>query len=485
MKTRLIFATLLLLAFGTARAQDTITVPIKADTFQFVMPDMSQFDEIMRKLGNNLQQLTDSVDWEKFERDMEQWGTEMEKWGRKMEQWGEEFEKKYGEPNGYQPLKGSDTEVRTIQVKGSGDVRIHQNQSQFSVIVEGERTSNYVVEEGTLLVSGPNDWDVTMKQLEKIVMRSSGDVYGIGTLKGGTLDIKVYGSGDLRMDVDYDTIRVQMFGSGDVTLKGRCNVLYADLTSSGDLKAQQLNVVESRVNATGSGKAWTNKSGNVVYQEYRREKSSAKRGLLFNPSWNGFEAGLNMLFNTPYDVVNTNNGAQGMELRPLRSWYFGFNLADVGIAFDRRHTAGLFTGIGIGWHNFSWNNDITVEYDPDHVVNTLVPIDADQVVKTSKYGALFLEVPLMVEVRPVRCMYIDAGVTGGLRFAQWNRVKLADGTQHKHYYSSANLNLFKLDASIRVGYDFLGFFANYSLLPIFKFPDSTVRPFTFGFSLSF
>ena len=237
MKTRLIFATLLLLAFGTARAQDTITVPIKADTFQFVMPDMSQFDEIMRKLGNNLQQLTDSVDWEKFERDMEQWGTEMEKWGRKMEQWGEEFEKKYGEPNGYQPLKGSDTEVRTIQVKGSGDVRIHQNQSQFSVIVEGERTSNYVVEEGTLLVSGPNDWDVTMKQLEKIVMRSSGDVYGIGTLKGGTLDIKVYGSGDLRMDVDYDTIRVQMFGSGDVTLKGRCNVLYADLTSSGDLKA--------------------------------------------------------------------------------------------------------------------------------------------------------------------------------------------------------------------------------------------------------
>ena len=194
--------------------------------------------------------------------------------------------------------------------------------------------------------------------------------------------------------------------------------------------------------------------------------------------------GLNMLFNTPADVTNMNNGAQGMEIKPLRSWYFGFNIADVGVAFNRKHTAGLFTGVGIGWNNFSWNNDVTIEFDPDNVVYTLVPIDTDKIVKTSKYGALFLQVPLMVEIRPTRSLFIDAGVTGGLRFAQWNRVKLADGSQIKRY-SAARINQFKLDASFRIGYDMLGFFANYSLLPIFDFPNSKVHPFTFGFSINF
>ncbi|MBO6024032.1 MAG: DUF2807 domain-containing protein [Bacteroidales bacterium] len=214
------------------------------------------------------------------------------------------------------------------------------------------------------------------------------------------------------------------------------------------------------------------------------DKRPQKKSLLLDPHWNGFEAGLNMLFNTPADVVNANNGAQGMELRPLRSWYFGFNIADVGIAFDRRHRTGLFTGVGIGWNNFSWNNDITIEYDPDNVVYTLVPIESDQVVKNSKHGALFLQVPLMFQVRPTHHMYIDAGVTGGLRIAQWNRVKLEDGTQTKRYYG-ANINQFKLDASLRVGAENLGFFANYALLPIFTMTNIEVHPVNFGFSINF
>ena len=213
-------------------------------------------------------------------------------------------------------------------------------------------------------------------------------------------------------------------------------------------------------------------------------KRPEKKDLLLDANWNGFEAGLNMLFTTPVDVVNSNNGAQGMDIKPLKSWYFGFNIADVGIAFNRRHTAGLFTGVGIGWNNFSWNNDVTIEYDPDNVVYTLVPIDENKIVKNTKNGALFLQVPLMLEIRPTRKMYIDAGVTGGLRFAQWNRVKFADGTQLKHYHS-AKLNQFKLDASLRVGGRTLGFFANYALMPLFDISNAKVHPVSFGFSVNF
>ncbi len=214
-------------------------------------------------------------------------------------------------------------------------------------------------------------------------------------------------------------------------------------------------------------------------------KRPEKKNLLLDAYWNGFETGLNMLINTPAND-NPISGTPGLEIRPLRCWYFGFNIADVGIAFDKKHIAGLFTGIGIGWHNFSWNQHqpYTVEYDPENVVYTTVPIVSDLPVKNTKYGALYAQVPLMFEIRPTRRMYIDLGVTGGLRFAQWNRVKFADGSQYK-YYNTASLNMFKLDASFRIGGRTLGFFANYALLPLFTMPDVKVHPLSFGLSIDF
>lgn len=488
MKTRLFFAALLLLAFGTVKAQVNEPKPVDPKTDSIMKSRLAelsqsqeQFAERMREMGAVLQQLSDSVDWKTFERDMEQWGKEMEQWGKEMEKWGSQFDKSFN----YQLLKNDDPQAYSITVEGSGNVTIRQSQDGFSLSRGDMGASDRYVVDGNVFFRGSSDYDVAMPQLDKIILCSSGDVIGSGVIKGNKLDIVVLGSGDIRLDVDYDTINIKMIGSGDVTLKGRCKMINATLTGSGDLRIPELHYDQSRFNSTGSGEIWSNGRKEVFSYKYSSErKCGEKRNLLFDASWNGFEAGLNMLFNTPADVTNANNGAQGMEIKPLRSWYFGFNIADVGIAFNRKHTAGVFTGVGIGWNNFSWNNDVTIEYDPDNVVNTLVPIDTDKIVKTSKYGALFLQVPLMVEVRPTRNMYIDTGVTGGLRFAQWNRVKLADGSQFKRYYA-ASINQFKLDASFRIGYDFLGFFANYSLLPIFDFPNSKVHPFTFGFSINF
>ena len=471
MKTRLFFAALLLLAFGTVKAQDTVTVAPKQQDPAVIMrnmPDMSRLPELMRELGVNLQMLTDSVDWQSFEKDMEKWGEEMEEWGRKMEQWGAEFEKKYDMPDNYRPAKKDDSPVRVIRVTGSGDVVISQTPGQFSLKKEGKMVSDNRTESGMLLLSSSDDYEVEVSQLENIQLLSSSDVISKGTIKGDYINVYNSGSGDMVLQLDYDTVHVVLNGSGDIILQGRCNVLETILLGSGDLNVDGLNVVENTSSKEGKFKG----------------SRSRKKDLLFDAHWNGFEAGLNMLFSTPADVVNTNNGAQGMEIRPLRSWYFGFNIADVGVAFDRRHRVGLFTGVGLGWNNFSWNNNIKIEYNPDNVVYTLVPIETDQIVKNSKYGALFLQMPLMLEVRPTRSMYIDAGVTGGLRIAQWNRVKLEDGTQSKRYYG-ASINQFKLDASLRVGGDGIGFFANYALLPIFEMSNAKVHPVSFGFSINF
>lgn len=499
MKTKMILAALLLLAFGTVKAQDTITVVKrgadvkKADTLRVITPNMSELPELMHELGMYLQLLNDSVNWESFEEDMEKWGTKMEEWGNKMERWGEGFEQKYEYPHEYESLKNEDLPVRSIVIGGSGDVRIKQSQDGFSLSRGDKETRRQpYMANGTLILGGPSDYEVAIPQLYEIIMSSSGDVIGRGKIKGDNLNIVVSGSGDLKLDVDYDTIHVLMSGSGDVTLMGQCKMIYADIHGSGDLKIQQLIADESHINATGSGEAWVNKEGNVTNYHKRKELNVGgrpkKNNLLLDAHWNGFEAGLNMLLSpTLTDVYVSTGGTNGMELRPLRSWYFGFNVADVGLAFNRRHTAGLFTGIGIGWNNYSWNHDIIVMFDPDNVIYTLVPVetDSDHVVKTSKNGALFLQAPLMFEVRPTRRMYIDMGVTAGLRIAQWNRVKFSDGSKVKKYFSGP-LNQFKLDASLRVGGNNIGFFANYALLPIFSFGNQQeAHPASFGFSINF
>ncbi len=440
------------------------------------------------------------------------------------------------------------SQVKVIRITGSGDVMVSQTPGQFSLMKEGEIVSDYRVESNLLLLSSSDDYEVEVSQLENIQLLSSADVICKNTIKGDYINVYNSGSGDMVMKLDYDTVHVIVNGSGDIILEGRCKVLEATLLGSGDLVANGMKADDSYIDIKGSGEAkgidavslselmaelntnlgrlsdtidwksfeagmeqwgkemeewgrkmekwgerFEDKQGGRYEYNYGRPNSKAdgpkdrrpvKKNLLFDANWNGFEAGLNMLFNTPADVVNTNNGAQGMEIRPLRSWYFGFNIADVGVAFDRRHRVGLFTGVGLGWNNFSWNNNIKIEYNPDNVVYTLVPIESEQVVKNSKYGALFLQMPLMLEVRPTRSMYIDAGVTGGLRIAQWNRVKLEDGTQSKRYYG-ASINQFKLDASLRVGGENIGFFANYALLPIFDMSNAKVRPINFGFSINF
>ena len=440
------------------------------------------------------------------------------------------------------------SQVKVIRITGSGDVMVSQTPGQFSLMKEGEIVSDYRVESNLLLLSSSDDYEVEVSQLENIQLLSSADVICKNTIKGDYINVYNSGSGDMVMKLDYDTVHVIVNGSGDIILEGRCKVLEATLLGSGDLVANGMKADDSYIDIKGSGEAkgidavslselmaelntnlgrlsdtidwksfeagmeqwgkemeewgrkmekwgerFEDKQGGRYEYNYGRPNSKAdgpkdrrpvKKNLLFDANWNGFEAGLNMLFNTPADVVNTNNGAQGMEIRPLRSWYFGFNIADVGVAFDRRHRVGLFTGVGLGWNNFSWNNNIKIEYNPDNVVYTLVPIESEQVVKNSKYGALFLQMPLMLEVRPTRNMYIDAGVTGGLRIAQWNRVKLEDGTQSKRYYG-ASINQFKLDASLRVGGENIGFFANYALLPIFDMSNAKVRPVNFGFSINF
>jgi hypothetical protein len=216
----------------------------------------------------------------------------------------------------------------------------------------------------------------------------------------------------------------------------------------------------------------------------QRPKEEPKpKSLLFDPHWCGFDAGLNMLLGA--NEAHVDGAVNYMELRPLRSWNFNFNIADVGVAFNRNHIAGLYTGIGLGWNNYSFENPIRLFKGEDGLEHEFIDESVEGRLKKSKLGVLYIQAPLMIEVRPTRSMFIAAGVTGGIRVDTWTKVKFMDRFKEKNH-SDYYVNLLKLDATLRAGGNDMGFFASYNLLPLFvkgKGPDT--HTFNVGFSLLF
>lgn len=206
-----------------------------------------------------------------------------------------------------------------------------------------------------------------------------------------------------------------------------------------------------------------------------------QRSLLFDPHWGGIDAGLNMLLGNELANADFNY----LELRPMRSWVFNFNIADVGIAFNRNHVAGLYTGIGLGWNNYSFDNPVWLYKGDEHLEYELIDESVEGRLKKSKLGMLYIQAPLMIEVRPVRGFFIAAGVTGGIKVDTWMKIKFMDKykeKKHGDYYS----NLLKLDATLRAGGSDMGFFASYNLLPLFvEGKGPSAHTFNVGFTLLF
>ncbi len=420
-------------------------------------------------------------------------------------------------------------QINTIVARCSGDITLSQGQEYSCEPLSG----NWKMEDSVLYLSGSEDFFITLNRLDYVELSGSGDIVTKGTFNGKDLKVHLSGSGDIVLDVNYDNIYVFINGSGDVVLRGECDNLIVDDRGSGDVVTKNLRTsndmtanartleelmaelganldrlndsvdwqkFESDMERWGEsmeewgrhmeewgkqmenrmGKRDNNKPG-AHFPGQRPKEEPRHRNLLFDPHWGGVDAGLNMLLGNELSKADFNF----LELRPLRSWVFNFNIADVGIAFNRNHVAGLYTGIGLGWNNYSFDNPVWLIKGDNGLEYELIDESVEGKLKKSKLGMLYIQAPLMVEVRPTRGFFIAAGLTAGIKVDTWMKIKFMDRYKekaHSDYYSK----LFKLDATLRAGGNDMGFFASYNLLPLFvegKGPG--VHTFNVGFSLIF
>lgn len=104
---------------------------------------------------------------------------------------------------------------------------------------------------------------MTIPSLEAITVNSSGEVIGINTLSGDNLELKVVGSGDIKLNIDMKKTDIRINGSGDVKLRGTCETATTQINGSGNLEAEELITEKTKISINGSGDAAVHATGKL------------------------------------------------------------------------------------------------------------------------------------------------------------------------------------------------------------------------------
>jgi len=153
-------------------------------------------------------------------------------------------------------LKGSLDVALVSGTEGNIKIEAESNLIQHIVTeVEGDILKIYVEKNYYLKPSRNKIILITVpfKDISKVSLSGSGDIYSEDVIKANSFETRVSGSGDVRLQVEANDIEGSVSGSGDLTLKGSAENLEFNVTGSGDVRAYELRAKNVDASVTGSG----------------------------------------------------------------------------------------------------------------------------------------------------------------------------------------------------------------------------------------
>jgi hypothetical protein len=185
--------------------------------------------------------------------------------------------------------------------------------------------------------------------------------------------------------------------------------------------------------------------------------------------WDGIDFGVNVLLNK--DGKTTFEGDnEWLQLDYARSFTWRFNLIEGKVRLIDDYV-GLAVGAGLTYNSYGLKNNVTVVNVDDStfaVPDTLINFSKN------KLRASYLNVPVMLEFNTSKdCdknFHLAMGVIGGWRMGSIAKQKFEanDNDVRSRVKNDFNMTNFTLDATVRVGYRNLTFFATYGLTPLFE-----------------
>jgi len=93
---------------------------------------------------------------------------------------------------------------------------------------------------------------VPVESISEVNLSGSGDINSRVTLSSDDFDVRVSGSGDVKLPLQADRVSAALSGSGDIGLSGNCLELKVSVSGSGDVKAFDLTAESVKVSVAGS-----------------------------------------------------------------------------------------------------------------------------------------------------------------------------------------------------------------------------------------
>ena len=199
--------------------------------------------------------------------------------------------------------------------------------------------------------------------------------------------------------------------------------------------------------------------------------------------WAGLDLGFGMLMNTQFNTDFSKTPY--WENDPGKSITLNLNLFEH--KFGR--TVGFTTGLGLSFTQTAFKDNYLLLYSADTLY---AEIDSVNFYSKNKLKSTYLMAPLLLDICSLKngCdgFYLAAGLVGGVRIAsRIKRIGDLDGKEFRQNIKGVyGLNSFRLDATVRTGYDNWGAFASYNFLPLFETSKTVaVYSLTVGFSLNY
>jgi len=223
----------------------------------------------------------------------------------------------------------------------------------------------------------------------------------------------------------------------------------------------------------------------VVDENGKVQFSKTKRNNSFNSHWGGCYLGLNGYL-TPSGKTDPDVHDNFMTLDFIKSTNIQFNIFEKNLKISDH--MGFVTGLGIDWRNYRFKNKNVVLQSTGNYFDGNLMSDANY--KKSKLLVTYITVPLLFEIQKSRSttsFHIAGGISSGLRVGSHSKVKFEKpngGSEKNKNRDDFNLNPFKLDATMLIGWGGNNFYGTYGLINMFKVDKGPeLRTFSFGVRL--
>jgi hypothetical protein len=231
----------------------------------------------------------------------------------------------------------------------------------------------------------------------------------------------------------------------------------------------------------------------------------------FNGHWAGVDIGLNGYVNKDFNM-NFPKEYEYMDLRMEKSVAVNLNFLEQNIPLSKNQKWGIVTGLGLTFNDYRFMRPTRLSMDSSKLIGYL---DQDISIRKSKISAFYLSLPVLFEFQTAPIyhkngFHINMGVLISARLSSHTKIyynelntefnvtqynpetgqyevvytAMSPNDPKEHHYGDWFLQPFKFEATVRIGWNFLNFWANYSLNKMFregKGPE--LYPWSAGISL--